>query len=218
MSKQTLLIVASIAVLAGCASAPKTIPFNPAGVGGMEHRTLVPVTQAAPGFMPLQPSRAAFGVLGAAAMIAESKTYAAEKHIVDPSSVIEVALTQRLQNQYHLKAGPPIDMTGAPAKAPYPAAPGTLYIDAKVYHWGYAYFPMSWARYQVQYNTIIHLIDGASGGAVAQYDCKKVSHTDAATAPSLDDLLADKSALMNSTLEDMARASVAEFEAAVLTA
>lgn len=78
--------------------------------------------------------------------------------------------------------------------------------------------PLNWGRYRVHYGAFIQLIDGANGGIVAQYHCSKESHKDAATAPTLAELLANRSALMNSALEDMAKTCVTEFEAAVFTA
>lgn len=123
MIKQALAIAASTLVLAGCAG--RTIPFDATQVGGMEQRTLVAVTQAAPGFMPMRATGAALGMMGTAMELAESKTYAAEHNIVDPSSLIEDALTHRLQDQYRLKTGERLDLTDAEGKAPIrpPRAP-----------------------------------------------------------------------------------------------
>lgn len=216
MIKQMTAVGACAMALTACASAPKTIAFDPAAVASLNQRTLVPVMQEAPIFMPMRPEGAAFGAIGAIAMMAEGEGYAQRNGIVDPSLALEAHLTERMQAIYHLPAADSLNMRGAVAGTPYPTDASRLYVDAKVYNWGYIYFPFAWDRYKVNYSVMIHLVDGATGGVVGQYNCVKTSHDKADDAPKLGDLHLNGAALMNQLLTTMADECAAEFEAAVL--
>ncbi|RZJ28010.1 MAG: hypothetical protein EON85_09960 [Brevundimonas sp.] len=216
MIQRIIMIAAAAASLAACASANKTIAFDAAAVGPAEGRALVPVTQQPPGFMPMRASRAGFAMAGAFVMIAEGKTFAQENGIVNPATAIEDRLTAGMRERYGYRAGERLDMTGAVDGAPYPTAPGALYVDVKTTNWGFSYLPTNWARYRVNYMSVFQLVDGATNTVVGQYVCNKTSHPDGATAPSLEALLANGSALMNSTFAELANACAGEFNAAVL--
>jgi len=218
MIQRFIIIAAAAASLAACAGAPKTIAFDAAAMGPTGSRNLVPVTQQPPGFMPMHASRAGLGAIGAFAMIEEGKTYAQMYGIVDPATVVEGRLTEEMQRRFGYHPGERLNMTNAAAGASYPTAPGTLYVDIKTSNWGYVYFPTNWSRFRVQYAAVFHLVDGATNTVVGQYVCNKTSHPDAATAPSLDELLANRSALMNATLVELADTCAAEFRATVLGA
>ncbi|GAA0653804.1 hypothetical protein [Brevundimonas lenta] len=214
MNHRFVAIAVSALALSACAG-PKTIPLDASHLA-VQERALVPVTQEAPIFMPMRASRAGFGMVGALAMIKEGETYAVENGIVDPSAELEARIQARMQEKFGARLGQRLDFTGAPAGTPYPVDAGSLYVDAKVYGWGYSYFPTDWTHFRVNYGVMIHLVDGAAGTVIGQYNCNKYSHTDSKTAPTLDQLLENNSALMNSTLKSMAEACAAEFDAQVL--
>ena len=215
---QRFMMIAAVTATLGACAAPKVIPFDAGAIGPAGSRTLVTVTQQPPGFMPMRASRAGFGAIGALAMIEEGKTYANENGIVDPATVVEGRLTEEMQRRFGYRPGERLSMVNAAPGAPYPTAPESLYVDIKTANWGYVYFPTNWARFRVQYMAVFHLVDGATSTVVGQYVCNKTSHPDAATAPSLDELLANRSALMNSTLVELANTCATEFSAAVLDA
>ncbi|MFK0300568.1 hypothetical protein ACIQTU_15270 [Brevundimonas sp. NPDC090276] len=216
MIKRIGMLVLASAALSGCAA--KTVPLDVSQVENFGQRSLVSVNQPAPVFLPMRPSTGALGMVGAAMMLSEGQTYAEAYHVKDPTPSLEADLTRRLQARYRIAAGEPMTMADTDAKAGYPVANGTLYVDARTFSWGYAYFPFNWGRYTVRYGAWMQVIDGATSKVIAQHQCLEDSHKDGSTAPTLDELLADRSALLNAELEKLALVCAAQFEAAALAA
>lgn len=203
-------------LLSACVTPAETISFSAEQASALNGRTMVPLTQAPPDYMPMRASAAAFGALGGLAMAAEARTFAEEHGIVDPASRIEDRLMTALGERYGLAGGQRLDFTTAEEGTTYPQDSNALYVDAKTYTWMESYFPANWGRFRIYYNVVIQLIDGATGQPVGQLDCKKVSHQSAENAPALEELDANNSALRNELLAEMALACATEFETIVL--
>lgn len=211
------VVISMLLVVGACATAPKTIAVDSAGLSSFKGRTLKSVTQKAPILVPMRASNAMFGMLGSLAEVDAGKTYAQKHGIVDPASGIEDQLTALLQNRYGMQASTErLDMTTATENTPYPTAPDVLYVDAKTYYWMQSYFSADWGRFRFNYSTLIQLVDGATGRAVAQYDCRKVAPEKPQGAPTLAEMEANNGAVANSLLKGMADTCLSEFEAKVL--
>lgn len=214
--KRFVAAIAASSLLAACASAVPTIRFAPDASSAATGKTLVSVDQDAPGFTPFEAAGAAFGAIGGLAMASAASTFAQQNGIVDPAPAIEARLKAKLAQTYSATSGETVSMKGVKEATPYPKREGVLFVDAKTYFWQYIYFSFDWGHYAVQYNVLIQLVDGGTGKVLGQYDCKKKSHEDPKGAPTKEELLANKSELLNKLLTTMADACASEFEAEVL--
>ena len=149
---------------------------------------------------------------------AAAEKFAQEHDIADPAPLIEERLKATLIQKYNSTAGETLDLMTAKDGTPYPKRDGVLFVDAKTTWWQYVYFPLDWGRFKVQYNAIVQLVDGESSKVVGQHFCAKESHTESKDAPTKDELLANKSELLNKLLVKMAEICSAEFNANVLGA
>ncbi len=202
--------------LAACATAPP-VHLTPLEAPLFSGRSVQLISHRRPDFLPTRPSNAAFGMLGALAAISEGQGYPESHHLVDPSARLE----QRLANDLHDRFGvevqaQPLDMTTARAGTPYPRANNTVYVDAQSIGWGFSYFSLNWVRFRVSYAVRLMVVDASTGQVIQGENCGKVSHTSADNAPSLDQLVANDSQVMNSLIESMADACLQEFEAGIL--
>jgi hypothetical protein len=217
MLRRASAIAVFCLIVQGCASAPAVIKLAPEHSTGLTGRALVGVAQKPPGFTPFEPAAAAFGAFGGLAMAAAAEKFAQENGIVDPAPLIEERVKASLAQAHGSSIGETLDLMAAKDGTPYPKRDGVLFVDAKTTYWQYVYFPLDWGRFKVQYNALVQLVDGPSSQVLGQYFCVKESHTDSATAPTKDQLLANNSALVNELLQKMAIECATEFETAVLT-
>lgn len=217
MKSKIVVLAAAACVLAGCATSVETLSATGEVMSAYGDRTLVAVTQRAPDMVPVRASSAAFGALGGLAMASAGRTYASEHGVVDPAAHIETQLTALLQSRYGIQnVGERLDFSSVTERLDYPVNAGVLYVDAKTYMWMQRYFSSNWGRFRIDYNTLIQIIDGSTGRAIAQYDCRKTTPETPDGAPTLAELEADDSALMNQMLVQMADECLAEFIATSL--
>lgn len=218
MQRSAFAAIVLSLLVSGCVSAPETIKMTPDDGATLTGRALVGVAQKAPGFTPFEPAGAAFGAIGGLAMAAAAEKFAQEHNIADPAPLIEERLKATLAQKYQSNVGETLDLMTAKDGTPYPKRDGVVFVDAKTTFWQYVYFPLDWGRFKIQYTALVQLVDGPSSKVVGQYFCVKESHTDSATAPTKDQLLANKSALANELLQKMAGECATEFEKNVLMA
>lgn len=218
MQRSAFAAVVLSLLVSGCVSAPETIKMTPDDGATLTGRALVGVAQKAPGFTPFEPAGAAFGAFGGLAMAAAAEKFAQEHNIADPAPLIEERLKATLAQKYQSNVGETLDLMTAKDGTPYPKRDGVVFVDAKTTFWQYVYFPLDWGRFKIQYTALVQLVDGPSSKVVGQYFCVKESHTDSASAPTKDQLLANKSALANELLQKMAGECATEFEKNALMA
>lgn len=214
--QKALFAAMALGMLSACASAPPTIALDSTQLSAFHGRSVVGVTQAPPPLTPMRASSAAFGMLGGLAMASAAQSYAREHHVVDPATAIEDSLNATLVRDHQMIQGERLDVSAVTEEMDYPVRPEALYVDMKTYYWTQAYFAGNWGRFQLFYNALLQVIDGANGEPIAQYNCQKKSHESADNAPTLEELEANDSALMNQLLLEMANACRTEFETNVL--
>lgn len=217
MIRSVAAVAASCLVATACASAPQTIKLAPESVS-LAGKSLVSVDQDVPGFTPFEPAGAAFGAIGGLMMASAAATFAQQNGIVDPAPIIEESVKTKLASQYSTLSGDTLNLKGAKEGTPYPKRDGVLFVDAKTTYWQYVYFPMDWGRFKVQYNALVQLVDGESSKVLGQHFCVKESHTDSKSAPTKDQLLANRSELLNTLLVQMAQSCAADVNTNVLGA
>lgn len=219
MKNKTTIALAVALTLTACATGPKTIPVKDMSVLENTSSKIMSIQEDAGAFMPSEPTTAAFGALGAMAMLSKGKTFVKEQNLANPAERMEKQVREYLVQKYNLEiSGDNVDYRGEKKPKAFLEKPNALVVDAGTVSWGYNYFPVSWGRYNVFYNAVIQLVDGNTGTLIAGHACTMVSHKKSDGAPSLKELKANESALIKSTLNDLADKCVAEFKSEALSA
>jgi hypothetical protein len=210
--KKWIVPIAAAMLLSGCVStATKTIDAQ--AVSAVRNQTVVRTVRDMPDFSEMTPAKAAFGVLGAAAMISEGNKTVATNRIADPAVAIADALldamqashgTQALASPLRIDSEDPVRIAGlAKGKARY-------VLDVRTLMWQMMYFPTDWSHYQVLYTAKARLIDADTGTVVAEAFCKQNPESNA-NAPSFDDMLAMNAARLKATNAAYAQACANSF-------
>jgi hypothetical protein len=125
----------------------------------------------------MSPAKAAFALVGAAAMLAEGKQIIADNNVVDPSRSIahEVAADfARMKSARVAEAPLSFERKGMTLPKPAmlaSAAPDAAYVVDVDSGWILAYFPVDWAKYKVIFNSNMRLVDTKSQTVVAKHFC-----------------------------------------------
>jgi hypothetical protein len=160
------------------------------------------VTYKKPSFTAFTAGKAAFGLLGAAAMISEGNDIVAKNNITDPAINISQELKSRLVEKFELKDTKDVSELGSDTEEEVAKAIGkdALALDVKTLGWMFNYFPTNWTHYRVTYSARARIFDTSTGKLVAQIPCTYVSD-DEKTAVTYDQLLENNAALLKSKLE-----------------
>ncbi len=160
-------------------------------------------------FSAFTAGKAAFAIVGAAAMIAEGNSIVKENGIQDPAVVISQALAERLSTARSVVIMP---ITGVAKDddistllATYTGA--DYLLDVKTFNWMFNYYPSNWAHYRVTYSARLRLIDTNAKRVVAETMCQTVQGDDA-KPPTKDQLLENKASLLKEYLGKGASACV----------
>ncbi len=199
-------LLAAAAALSACTTVQHS-PLSSDASAALSGKRVVLTQYKAPDFTAMTPTKAAFGLLGAAAMISEGNQLVKDNGIVDPALAIADGLGQRLVQARSVNLQPAASTAASDElSALLGQAKGADYLlDVKTLNWMFSYYPSAWGSYRVTYQGRLRLIDVASGKVAAESMCATVQGDDA-KPPSQDQLLADKAALLKSYL---AKASVA---------
>ncbi|WP_067279817.1 hypothetical protein [Mitsuaria sp. 7] len=195
----TLTLAAAFA-LTGCVSVNQA-PLTADSSTKLQSRSVVSSKYATPDFTAMTAGKAAFAILGAVAMIAEGNAIVRDNAIDDPALSIAADLQTRLGTAKGMTA---ITGSAITSKNDLPSViasnPGADYVlDVQTTNWSFLYFPTNWTHYRVMYSARVRLIDAATKTVVAEAGCRSVPSDDK-NAPTYDELLADKAALLKSHL------------------
>jgi hypothetical protein len=125
----------------------------------------------------MSPAKAAFALVGAAAMLAEGKQIIADNNVVDPSQGVARDVAADLARAKSARvAEAPLSFERKGMTVPKPAAlsaaaPGAAYVVDVDSGWILAYFPVDWAKYKVIFNSNMRLVDTKSQTVVAKHFC-----------------------------------------------
>lgn len=206
----TVLLATPGAVIA------KDIPLPPSAVAGLSGEAMTYVIRDKSGFSITTPGKAAFGALGALAMIAEGNKILAAFDFADPSTDLSAALARALSAQYGLSLVDSVHVAGKmnPTAISTSAGGARYVLDVATYYWGYSYYPTDWTHYRVEYRARARLYDVNSKANIALGDC--VAPTDAKDqAPTQDELLGNNGELMRQKLAAAGKACLEQFKAKV---
>lgn len=199
MFKRISILIAA-AVLSACTTV-NNIPLSREASAQLQGKKLVRTQYPMPDFAAFTAGKAAFALLGAAAMIAEGNSIVKENAIPDPAIAIGEQLATRLAAARGVVAVPSRAVAASDDVAALTVAyPGADYVlDVKTFNWSFVYYPSNWARYRVIYSARLRLIDSASKKVVAETLCSTTQGDDA-NPPSKDDLLNNQAALLKQYL------------------
>lgn len=206
-----------VVLLTGCVST-KIIPLDEAAIAARKGGTIVASERATPGFSAVTAGKAAFGLIGAAAMVSAGNEIVRTNGVADPALYISERLLADLAGAHALnvqqKNGALAD-TNEPDKLAklYPGA--DLVLDVQTVNWSFGYFPTDWNSYRVIYSVKLRLLDTKKGRMVAEGFCARVPEMSDG-APSHEKLLADNAAVLKQELATAADYCLGELRAKVL--
>ena len=207
---RTPMLICAVVVVSGCASKPETPPPTAAYAG----KPLAVFIHAAPDFAAITWSRTMMNGAVEAGLdsVAEGNSLVAEFEVPDPSPSIAAELGASLSAS--LKVAP----RAAVRTGVLDVKPGGdgLVLDVATESWMFTYVPTDAAHYQVKYMGHARLYDAATGGDLADVPCRWESYDK--DAPSYDELLAGRAALLKDMLAAAAKDCAASYEKAFLAA
>jgi hypothetical protein len=206
-------LVATAAMLSGCVTIPRH-PIDQATGHALQAKTVASVRHASPDFMAFTPTKAAFGVLGAGAMISAGNAFVRDNGIEDPAPSIADGVLGAIGDKYHMtrvpiKVDPLKDDSVASVAG---AAAGADYVlDVQTVGWNYAYLPTGWTRYRVNYVARMRLIDAHTAEIIAEGGCNRSPSNENDTV-SFDMLEANRGQGVKDTLKTYADSCVDELK------
>lgn len=210
--------LAATALMAGCVSTA-TIPVSQRTATDMRDQSLGRVVRAAPSFAAMTMGKMMFGLIGAAAMIAEGNKIIADNKVEDPAGVIAADLSSSLSQKHGATAaGTNVTIDTDDVARIVQAAPGARFIvDVQTVNWSMVYFPVQVTKYRVTYSAKARLVDAQTKAVVAESFCKYLPE-DVNTAPGYDELLANEAALLKAQLALGAKACIDQLRTALVPA
>lgn len=219
-----LVTLALVVSLSSCVT-QKTTPLSQADAAKLKGASLAAADRDPPPFTAMTASKAAlgaFGIIGAAAgaaaMTSSGEKIVKENGVQDPADQISRELAQALASSRGVKVATSTGskVTSDKVKDVAAAYPGSDYIlDVRTFNWASVYFPTSWGHYRVVYHVRMRLIETKTGRIVAEGFHSRIPEK-TSTSPTLDQLLANRAALLKNELQLATTESIAHFKRSVL--
>jgi len=206
----------ALCILSGCVST-KIAPVDRTVLSGFHGGSMVIAQREKPSFSAATAGKAAFALIGAAAMISSGNAIVRENEIPDPAVHIGQTLASDLVNDDALtlvqSTSTAETMDIARLAKEYAAA--DLLLDVQTINWSFVYFPTNWAHYRVIYSAKLRLIDTRHAKLIADGFCGHVPE-ETADAPTRDELLQNGAARLKQELTTAADYCINEFRTRVL--
>lgn len=216
-ARASTLLLLSVSVTAiGCAT---TTPLTPASAATLKGREVTISKRPAPDFVASTPGKAMFGLIGALAAISAGNDIVNNNGVEDPAPLIGRELSVELARRYGTAVSPnrilvikdDDDAVTSPS-----ASRADLVLDVSTIGWSFIYFPFSWDHYRVLYNARLRLIDRRTAQVVAEGHCSRVPE-ETPTAPSYDQLLANRAQRLKDELRTAAQICAGQLRDQVLS-
>lgn len=194
-------------VLSACVSVSHK-PMTKETSAQLHTKKVAASSYATPDFAAMTPAKAAFGLIGAAAMIAEGNNIVKTNGIEDPAVSISNQLLRIAKDKRSIAVVPPpkpnLVAQSDDVQALIATYPNVDYVlDVKTLNWLLSYYPTNWTGYRVTYSARVRVIETAGKTVAAETLCTAIEGDDA-KPPSYDDLLANQAALLKSYLDKAA--------------
>jgi hypothetical protein len=173
-----------LALLASTAQAKdKALPLPESAIPNLAGKTVAVVRHARPDFVAMTAGKAAFGLVGAGAMVAAGNEIVSRNNIEDPAAVLERELAPVFAKKYgmEIKPAPAYALTQKQKKPAEIAAleQGVDYVlDIRSGGWMSLYYPTDWNNYWVMYSVQVQLIDTKTSTLVSNLACIMNSKAD----------------------------------------
>jgi len=202
ISRRLAVLVALVTMASGCVTvANKPLPQDAAEK--LPGKSFVPTRYAKPDFTAMTAGKAAFGLIGVAAMVKAGNDIVNQNQVADPAVGISTAIASRLVEKRNMTEVPAGDATAANDQLAVLATtfPNADYLlDVKTMSWMFGYYPGNWSHYRVLYNARIRLIDASTKDVLAESMCK-AAPVDDQNPPTRDQLLENEAALLKQYLD-----------------
>jgi hypothetical protein len=213
----TRKIVLLLVVLgAGCVST-RIVPVDQTALAHLNGGTVTIIPREKPDFMAMTAGKAAFALIGAAAMLAAGNDIVKKNEVEDPANYIAQHLVADLARENRLRLVTVSELAkstdAAPLAKQYPNA--DLLLDVQTVSWSFIYFPTNWSRYRVIYSAKLRLIDRAHGTLLADGFCSRTPD-ETPDSPTKDELLQDNAARLKKELAANADYCIGQFRSKVL--
>jgi hypothetical protein len=211
------LALISVLVVSACVST-RLIPVDRDKLARLHGATIAVTTRPKPSFTAMTAGKAAFGMIGAFAMISAGNAIVREDDIQDPAVQIREDLSAGLVRDYGLvREGSSVKTdTGEVTALARQYRAADLVLDVQTINWSFGYFPTNWHRYRVMYGAKLRLIDTKRAALVAEGYCAWNSETGPAAAPTGAQLLAGHGLLLKAKLAAAAEHCIRVFRKKVL--
>jgi hypothetical protein len=188
------------------AAKDKPLPLSPEAGVQLRDKTVTITRHEKPSFVAMTAGKAAFALLGTAAMISSGNAMVRDNEIADPADIVERELAGAVIRHYGLQV---------------PTAPSTVIkqsstkdllalkvesdylLDVRSGGWNFAYYPVHWGKYWVGYSVQVQLIDKRVGAVVANLACNSSTNKHE-PFPTREALLDNKAQLLKDTTSALA--------------
>jgi len=198
MRKPVLLVAMTLIVAGQAVAKDEMLPLAAQDAQALQGKTIAQTAHEPPSLVAMTAGKAAFGLLGGAAMAAAGNAWVKEKQIPDPALGIREQLSAVISQKYGAQMLP-LDATPTKAKKPAELAklhPEADYVlDVRSAGWNYAYYATQWGHYWVGYSVLVRLVDTRSGRLVSNVACNSHTMNETDPPPTLDMLQADDARL-----------------------
>jgi hypothetical protein len=219
--KHTALLSLCVAVLSlgftACVSTQK-VPLSSEQTSSLRGQTVVASQHAKPTFAAVTPGKAAFGMVGAAAMIAEGNAQIRNNQVPDPAERIGHELAAALASKLGMRVVPDGGRitSGDQAATVAREHPEARYVvDVRTINWSCAYYPFGWASYRVIYSAKLRLIDTQTAAVLCEGFFARVPD-DQSQAFSYDGLMSNNAAGLKAELGKAAQEAIVFFKGEIL--
>lgn len=194
--------LAATASLVACTTVSH-LPLTPEASAQLQGKSFAVVQHPIADFAAFTAGKAAFAIVGAAAMISEGNDIVKTNDVQDPARSIGKGLAAKLASARGMRHIPdngsetPSDEVATLA-ATYPGA--DFIVDVKTLNWMFNYYPSDWAHYKVTYGARVRIVDSAGKKVVAETMCRTVQGDDK-NPPTKDQLLENNATLLKKYLD-----------------
>ncbi len=206
-----MVLISVIIFLSGCVST-KNLQISQQDLKLLNPNNIALTSREKPDFSAMTAGKVMFALVSVATMGTAGNDIVEENEIEDPANYIRTSLANALKEKYGFKISEPKKVTSSKSSKIVKAFPESdLILDVETINWSFVYFPTDWDNYRVIYSVKLRLIETKTKNIVAEGFCSRVPEEDD-TAPSYDELLANKAERLKQELTIAADKCIGEFK------
>ena len=190
---RNIFLMIFVVMLSSACSSIKNQSLTPEAAAAIKGKIVIVTLREKPNFSAMTPVNVQFGLLGAAAAVANGNSMINENAVDDPARTIQLLLSNRLVERHGAKLGSPLLIKDESAEllARQAKERADYVLDVQTLGWNSMYYPISWGRYKVMYSAMARIIDTRDSRVIAQGSCFYDPEKDD-SAPTWDELVDNK--------------------------